>query len=221
MLRITDYDSRMDAMTAELLDTESPPWQGEPWPLRPGEPLGQTWRTRADGLCAVEVLLAVEGEGTTLDCHVQEDGPDGRPLGAWAVAVAADSSQRYTRISLPPVANSAGRRFYVWFEVRGEGVACYTTDLARLGDGTAYRAHVPVEGCLAFRTFALEADARLAERRQTEALLARQSELTRDLVAARAEIDRLLAERAGLVARLTDLRARLAPPASAEGRAGG
>jgi hypothetical protein len=208
-------------MTTEILDTESPPWQGEPWPLPPGAPLGQSWRARADGLCAVEVLLAVAAEGLTLDCHLHEDGPEGRPLGRWAVAVAAAASQRHTRVVIPPVAGSAGRRFYLWIVAPAPGVAWYATGLARLGDGTAYRGHHPVEGCLAFKSFALAADARLAQWQQIEALLARQAELSGELVVARAEIQRLTAERARLVARLTALRARLAPLASAEGRAGG
>jgi hypothetical protein len=197
----------------EVCDVESPPWQGEPWPLAPGEPIGQSFRARRDGLCAVELLLAVAGDGGEVRCHWREDGPDGRSLASDRRPMSALASGRYARFALPPVAASAGRRYYVWLDATASGVAVYTTGAARLGDGTAYRGHAPTDGCLAFRTFATGVDARLADRRQIEALLAAQAELTHDLLAARQALRRLTDERVAVEARLREALARLTPPA--------
>jgi hypothetical protein len=198
----------------EVCDIESPPWQGEPWPLAPDAPVGQSFRARRDGLCAVEFLLAVnDGDGGEVSCHWREDGPDGRPLASDRRPMSALASGRYARFALPPVAASAGRRYYVWLDATAPGVAVYTAGDARLGDGTAYRGHAPADGCLAFRIFAIGADARLADRRQIEALLAAQAELTHDLLAARQALRRLTDERAAVEARLRAALARLTPTA--------
>jgi hypothetical protein len=194
----------------EVVDVDSPPWQGEPWPLLPGEPLGQTFRARHDGLCAVEFLLRVTGAASgDLTCHLHADGPDG----PWLVSVrraAADlPGERFARFALPPLAASAGQRYYAWLEAAAAGLAVYTAGPTQLGDGAAYRGHAPVAGCLVFRTFAAGADARFADRRQIEVLLAAQADLTRQLVAARQELQRLTDERALIERRLAALFARL------------
>jgi hypothetical protein len=201
----------------EVCDIESPAWQGEPWPLAPGEPIGQSFRSQRDGLCAVEFLLAVDGDGGEVACHWQEDGPDGARIATDRLSMSALMSRRYARFALPPVAASAGRRYYAWLVATTGGVAVYTAGLARLGDGTAYRGHAPVDGCLAFRAFAAGAGARFADRRQIEALLAAQAELTQELLAARQAIRRLTDERTAVEARLRELLARLTPTAPTGG----
>ena len=224
--RSTTISTTADHHTAprppdEVVDTESPGWQGQPWPLTPGEPIGQTFRARHAGLCAVEVLVAVAAAGDGhLTCSLRRDGPDGPLVHAQSLPVAGLSSERFARFVLPPLPDSAGQRFYFWLDVTAAGSAVYTTGLARLSDGAAYRRHEPVDGCLAFRTLALAPDARLAERRHVEALLAAHADVSRDLVAARATIRRLTDERAGLHARLTALLARLAPTVPAGGEVG-
>ncbi len=202
----------------EVLDAESPGWHGQPWPLMPGAPIGQTFRARHAGLCAVEVLLAVAAAGDGhLTCSLRRDGPDGPLVHTQTLPVAGLASERFARFVLPPLPDSAGQRFYFWLDVTAAGSAVYTTGLARLSDGTAYRRHEPVDGCLVFRTLALAPDARLAERRQVEALLAAHADVSRELVAARATIRRLTDEQASLHARLTALLARLTPTVPAGG----
>lgn len=198
------------AMPDEVVDIESPPWQGEPWPLLPGQPLGQVFRARHDGVCAVEFLVRVASAANgDLICHLHGDGPDGPRLISIRRAVADLPSERFARFAFPPIAASAGQRYYAWLDAAAAGLAVYTAGPAQLGAGAAYCGHAPVAGCLVFRTFAAGAGARFADRQQIEALLSAQAELTRALVAARQEIQRLTDERTLIEQRLAALLTRL------------
>jgi hypothetical protein len=101
---------------------------------------------------------------------------------------------------------------YVELRSTAPGLGVYTTGPARLGNGTAFRHGQPTEGCLAFRTFATAPDARLAARREIEGLLAERAQLTHDLVAARLRIRQLVDERTTLQHRLASLLTTLLPP---------
>jgi hypothetical protein len=197
---------------AEVVDIESPPWRGEPWPLRPGQPIGQTFRAYQDGLCAVEVLVSVAaGADGELIAGIRHDGPDGAVVQQWRAPFGELESARYVRIPLPPVSDSADQRFYLWLDATAPGAGVYATGPGRLSTGSAYRDHEPIDGCIAFRTFAEVEDARLSARREIEALLASRAQLSGELIAARRTIRQLLDERETLAGRLRDLLLQLAP----------
>jgi hypothetical protein len=203
--------------TGEVIDSESPPPHGAPWPLRPGAPVGQTFRARAGGLCAIEVLVAVDaGAVGELWASLHADSPEGVLLHTQALPVSTLASGRYARFAFPPLADSAGRRFYVRLGATAPGLAVSTAGPAGLGDGTLYVGDAPTTGCLVLRTFA-QADPRFDSRRQIERLLAERAELTRELLAARHTIQRLRDERTTLRERLRSLLARLAPTGTGDG----
>lgn len=188
---------------AEIIDIASPPWQGLPWPLLPGEPLAQTFVARADDLCAVEVLLAVApGAVGTLRLGLRADGSAGAPLHEATLPMVSLVDGRYARLALPPLGWSAGRRFCLSLAADAPGLAVYSAGLARLGDGQVYRGLAPADGCLVFRTFSAAPDARLAARREAAAALAERAALSLELSEARRTIAALEAERAALTERL-------------------
>jgi hypothetical protein len=197
---------------AEVVDIESPPWRGEPWPLEPGRSLGQTFRASADGLSSLEVLLAVAPDADgTLAVAIQQDGPDGPVIIRWSGEAAGLATGRFARIPVPPIALSGGQRYYFWLTASAPGIGVYATGPARLSTGSAYRDHEPIDGCLAFRTFVEDEDARLSARREIEVLLASRAQLSGELVAARRTIRQLLEERETLAGRLHELLLQLAP----------
>lgn len=210
--KMTDVD--------EVGDLASPGWQGEPWPIDPARPPGQSFRARHDHLRAIEFLLS-GGPGAAGDllCHLHEEGPAGRRLHTASLDTTASRGDRFARFTFPPLPDSAGRRYYAWLAATGDGLGVYTAGPARLGDGVAFRGHAPADGCLVFRTFAAAPDARWADQRRIEALLGREAELTRDLLAARQTIRRLTDERDAVEARLRALLDRLLPPAPGAPRA--
>lgn len=204
----------------EVGDLAIPVWQGEPWPIDPAWPPGQSFRARHDQLWAIEFLLSVApGAAGDLRCHLHEEGPDGRRLHTASLDAATLRGDRFARFPFPPLPDSAGRRYYAWLAATGDGLGVYTAGPARLGDGGAFRGHAPADGCLVFRTFAAAPDARWADQRRIETLLGREADLTRDLLAARQTIRRLTDERDAVEARLRALLDRLLPPAPGAPRA--
>jgi hypothetical protein len=197
----------------EICDVQSPAWQGAPWPLAPDEPVGQTFLARFDGLSAIEVLVARDPHWTgDLIVTLRYDGPGGGVIFQGSVPSGAVADNRYARFVAPPVQRSAGQRVYFELHSTTPGLGVYTTGSALLGNGTAFRHGQPIDGCLVFRSFAASPDARLAERREIEGLLAERAQLTHDLLAARLRIRQLVDERTTLQTRLAALLTRLLPP---------
>ena len=207
---VADHDSAGESAEVEVLDVDSPPADGEPWPLRPDESLGQSFRARHDGLCAIEVLVEVGPEAAgTVTCHLWGGGLGGRLLASRRVATAQLASVRFARFVWPPVADSANQQCAFSLETDTPGIAIYGSLTARLGDGSAYRLAEPIDGCLVFRAFAAAPDARLADRRQIETLLAERAALAQEILTARQTIATLHTEHIALEARLRKLLARL------------
>lgn len=205
----------VDAAPGEVLDVASPPPLGSPWPLTPSAPLGQSFRCRRDGLCSVEVLLAVApNAGGDLAITLHADDPEGPPIFSRSLPAAGLITERFAHIALPPQDASAGRRYFLTLIAAAPGLAVYTAGLATVGDGAAYRDGQPTAACLVFRTFALATGAHLDEQRRYEELAAHCADLDRELVVARRTIDRLQAERLTLHERLRSIVDRLSPPAA-------
>lgn len=204
-----------DAAPREVLDVESPSPLGAPWPLAPGVAFGQSFRCRRDGLCSIEVLLAVAPDASgdlTITLHV--DGPEGPSIFSRALPVAGLITERFAHINLPPQSASAGWRYFLALTAAAPGLAVYTAGLATVGDGAAYRDGQPTAACLVFRTFALAAGAYPDEQRRYQELAARCADLERELVVARRTIDQLQAERLTLHERLRSIIDRLSPSAA-------
>lgn len=205
----------------EMSDGVSPVWQREPWPLRPGQPIGQSFRVHRPGLTAIEVLVAVtpdaDGEVTWV---LHEGGPTGRLLYRQVLPISQLTNQRYARLAVPPLDDSAGRLYFFALTASAPGLAVYTTGEAQLADATVYRGQTAAQGGLAFRTFVIGEDARLRWQQQIDSLQAERAELTHELTVTRHRLRTLEGERLALYERLAALLERLAPTASPRGAGG-
>ena len=88
---------------------------GSTEPLVAGREFGQWIRAAQPDLCEVQVLIAAHGRATacTLEFAIRTAPADPAPLATLGLHAAALASNAYRAFSFPPIADSAGRRYYV------------------------------------------------------------------------------------------------------------
>jgi glycosyltransferase involved in cell wall biosynthesis len=160
---IAGETGRCDLEPADALPGSAEVGRDRPSPfLHPGRTVGQRFEARADGLYRIDVCAGTDGRRPRHHLIVGlADGPDTTATRHRTVTLDAAMlvDGGWIAATFAPIADSAGRTFYVWVESTDAApddavtLWTYVTGWGERAPSGLHLDHVPAPGSLTFRTF--------------------------------------------------------------------